>query len=271
MDKPLRKKGLLILLVLYWPTIFVLSHIPMPKVVLEADVSDKTLHFVAYFVLVFLLWGVVKPYEKVRWNKACVWWILMVVVWYGVMDEWLQGFVRGRCVDVRDFLTDLLATISCLILLTAMTFWPAFLFLTGGAIFLLSACAKQDMSSLMPAAQFFFQISAYTFFTAQWITFRAQRKRQFSRDPSVSTLNLLGPPAGKLVPWMGVTLSLPLALMGVTKLGALFLDKPLAWSALGYGVMGMVVGIGGCFGVNRYVRQQRGGIGGRQSISVAKN
>ncbi len=259
------------MLALYWPAIFFLSHVPIPDVVRQADVSDKTLHFVAYFVLVFLLWGVVKPYDKVRWNKAAVWWILLVVVWYGVMDEWLQGFVQGRSVDVHDFYADLLAALSCLALLTLVSFWPAFLILTGGAIFLLSACAKRDLSSLMPMAQFVFQTTAYGFFTAQWIAFRAQRKRPRSDETARSTLSLMGPEPGGWGSWLGVSSSLPLALMGVTKLGAIMLGKPLAWSALGYASVGTIVGMVGCYGISRCCRRQRDDREDRQSATVARN
>ena len=125
MPRPLRRKLTLLSLALYWPTLFVLSHIPIPQVVLDAQVSDKTLHFIAYFVLVFLFWGTIKPYDKVRWRQATVWWVLLVVVWYGVVDEWLQGFVKGRTVDRSDFFVDLIGAVVSLLLLTVFTFWPA--------------------------------------------------------------------------------------------------------------------------------------------------
>ena len=51
----LRRKLTVIVLALYWPSLFILAHIPIPKVVREADVSDKSLHFLAYLLLTFLL------------------------------------------------------------------------------------------------------------------------------------------------------------------------------------------------------------------------
>ena len=90
MTQFLRKKLVWISILIYWPTLFVLTHIPMPKIVDEAHVSDKSLHFVAYFILVFLLWGTLRPYEKVNWKKATVWTILAIIVWYGAVDEWLS-------------------------------------------------------------------------------------------------------------------------------------------------------------------------------------
>ena len=95
-------------LILYWPGIFILTHIPVsvPFLILRLQASDKILHFVAYLFLVFLLWFSINPDVKVNWRKASVWWILFVVVWYGVIDEWLQGYV-GRSPDAMDFAADL--------------------------------------------------------------------------------------------------------------------------------------------------------------------
>jgi hypothetical protein len=47
------------ILTLYWPALFALTHVPIPTVVREADVSDKALHFLTYLILAFLLWSVV--------------------------------------------------------------------------------------------------------------------------------------------------------------------------------------------------------------------
>ncbi len=55
-----------VLLVFYWIVLFVFAHIPIPKVVREADVSDKSLHFLVYLILVFLLWFTVSDGKKMR-------------------------------------------------------------------------------------------------------------------------------------------------------------------------------------------------------------
>ncbi len=258
----------MLLLVLYWPFLFVLTHIPLPQAVIEAHVSDKTLHFVTYFVLVFLLWGSLRPYEKVCWHKATVWCILGVMVWYGAMDEWLQGFVQGRSVDVWDFFADLAATLSCLFFLTVTSFWPAFLLLTGGAIFLLSACAQRDLSRLMPLAMFLFQGLSYAFFTGLWIAFRAQLRWKRQGDKTQTPLAFIGPRPQGGPAWLAVSLSAPLALMGVTKAAAVLMDKPLAWSALAWGLGGIALSLGGVVLISG---GQRADTGDHQSAPVARN
>ena len=90
-----RQKLTIISLLFYWPGVFILAHIPIPQLVYKAQVSDKSLHFLAYLVLVFLLWFAISPNKKVNWRKAAVWWILFVVVLYGVVDELLQGYKKS--------------------------------------------------------------------------------------------------------------------------------------------------------------------------------
>lgn len=110
-----RRKLTIISLLLYWSGVFILTYIPVPQLVYKAQVSDKSLHFLVYLVLVFLLWFAISPNKKVNWRKAAVWWVLFVVVWYGVVDEWLQSYV-GRTCDIMDFFADLAGTLAGLIL-----------------------------------------------------------------------------------------------------------------------------------------------------------
>ena len=96
-----RQKLGMLSLAIYWPTLFIVSHIPIPTVVRKAGVSDKGLHFLAYLILVFLLWFVLNPHRKVRWPRAGVWWVFLALVAYGVVDELLQGYL-GRSCDIGD-------------------------------------------------------------------------------------------------------------------------------------------------------------------------
>ncbi|NIP26881.1 MAG: hypothetical protein GWN67_21640 [Phycisphaerae bacterium] len=165
-----RQKLIIISLLFYWPTLFVLAHIPIPSMVRKAGVSDKSLHFMAYLVLVFLLWGAINPHRKVNWRKPAVWWVLLVTVCYGIIDELLQGVVVGRSCDIMDFFADLWGVLTGLILLTFFTFWPAFLVVTGIVIFALTNLTRVSLSELLPpAANLAFFLFAYGFFTMLWI------------------------------------------------------------------------------------------------------
>jgi VanZ family protein len=159
----------IIALVLYWPAIFTLTHIPIPRSPLfEVHISDKALHFIAYFILVFLLWFAINPNTKVSWRKPAAWWILFVVVWYGVFDEWLQGYV-GRDPDVMDFLADLSGSVTALILLSVLNFWTAALIVTGGTIFIFTNFARANPAEWIGLPGFVFYLLSYIFFSALWM------------------------------------------------------------------------------------------------------
>lgn len=163
-----RQKLTIILLPVYWLGIFTLTHIPIPQLVCKAQVSDKSIHFLAYLILVFLLWFAISPEKNVNWHKAAAWWVLLVVVWYGAADEVLQSFV-GRSCDVMDFLADLAGTLAGLILFSFLTFWPVLLAVTGIAIFILTDFIHANTAELVPITNAMFHLFGYGFFTMLWI------------------------------------------------------------------------------------------------------
>lgn len=164
-----RQKLTIISLLLYWPTIFILAHIRVPQSVREAHVSDKSLHFLAYLGLVFLLWFAIRPDRTVNWRKAAVWWVLLVIVWYGVADELLQGYVVGRSCDVMDFFANLTGVLAGLILFTFLTFWPALLGVTAITIFVSTNLTQANLADLLPVTNATFHLFTYAFFTMLWI------------------------------------------------------------------------------------------------------
>ena len=163
-----RQKLAIIPLLFYWSAIFVLSHIPIPQMFLgNIPASDKTLHFLAYLILSFLLWLAVSPDKKVNWRKATVWWVLFAVVWYGVFDEWLQGYV-GRNPDIKDFFADLAGALTGLVLLSVFSFWPASIVLTGAIIFVLTNFMQAGLAEQLPMISEAFYLFAHVFFSLLW-------------------------------------------------------------------------------------------------------
>jgi VanZ family protein len=156
-------------LVLYWPALFVLTHIPIPHVVQEADVSDKSLHFLAYLILTFLIWSAVSGDRKVKWRRAAPWLVLFVIVVYGILDEWLQIYVAGRSCDVRDFFSDLLGALTGLILSSFLTFWPAGLLVAATFIFGITNVTRANLADLLPVTNAVFHLLAYAILTVLWI------------------------------------------------------------------------------------------------------
>jgi VanZ family protein len=203
-----RPKLTIISLLLYWPGIFVLAHIPLPQLVYKAGVSDKSIHFVAYLVLTFLLWFAISPNKKVNWRKASVWWVLFVVVWYGVVDEWLQSYVGRNC-DIMDFLTDLAGALAGLILLSFFSFWPMLLVVMGTAIFTLTIFTRANLAELVPITNAMFHLFGYGFFTMLWIQ-------------NIHLFLLMKSPNPK---WMIAALALPLCFLLTVELFSVIFGK----------------------------------------------
>jgi VanZ family protein len=235
-----RKTLTLALLLLYWPTAFVLSHIPMPLVVREVKVSDKSLHFLGYMILTFLFWSAARPYTKVIWRRAAVWWVLAIVMMYGVCDECLQHYVAGRSTDVRDLLADFIGAVTALGMLTLLSFWPAFLLVAGTVIYTLAVFTRANVTKLLPVTATAFYLAAYAVFTLVWAAC-------LRRWP---TLHAAG---GR---WFLASVSLPMALIVVTKASAVLSGKTFEGrDMIGAGV-GVLASIAAVRGVEMLGRQR---------------
>jgi VanZ family protein len=231
-----RQKLTIIALVLYWPVLFILAHIPIPQLVREADVSDKGLHSLAYLILTFLLWSAINPDKKVNWRpRSCLrqedagaWWILLVVVLYGICDEVLQGFIRGRSCDAMDFVADLAGTLTGLIILSIFTFWSACLVVTGITIFGLTNIPRVNIAELLPMAKIAFLFLAYTFFTLLWIQY-------LDNFPTLKAQKFK---------WLMGALILPIGFLLAVKLGALVLCRSFTITDLIVPVVGITTVVG---------------------------
>lgn len=157
------------LLILYWPALFVLAHIPIPRVVRQANVSDKSLHFLAYLILTFLIWFAVSGDRKVKWRRAAPWLVLFIIALYGILDEWLQTYISERSCDIRDYFTDLVGAVTALILSSFFTFWPAGLAVTSIFIFGVNNVTRANLADMLPKINAVFHFFAYAILTFFWI------------------------------------------------------------------------------------------------------
>jgi VanZ family protein len=193
-----RHKLLIAVLLIYWPLIFIATHLPrLPAWAGTMGVSDKTLHFMAYLVLVFVLWSVVFYDRQVRWNRPGVWLVLVVVVFYGVADESLQAYV-GRNPDVWDFIADLAGAVAGLIILTFCGFYSSATLVAGIMIFTFSNLSKLKVSEILPVPGSFFYLTAYAGLSVLWA--RHVHYHLAARPPSVRWLCIAASgPAGVLL------------------------------------------------------------------------
>jgi hypothetical protein len=177
-------------------------------------------------VLVFLLWFAVCPDKRVNWRKAAVWWLLLVVVWYGVVDEWLQGYVAGRSTDIMDFFADLAGAVTGLVVLSLLSFWPASLLITSVVIFGVTNLTRANLVEVFPVAYRVFNLSAYASLTVLWLQYtqwRARSAENLSRAPASVVVHKMMTPR-----WLAVALLPPVGFLGVVKVGSLVFAKVVA-------------------------------------------
>lgn len=173
-----RHKSILTALGIYWPAIFWLTHIPVPEIARRSGMSDKTMHVLAYFVLTFLVWFAVSPYEKIRWNRLKTWVVAAVIMTYAALDECLQGLIMERSSDIIDFLSDLLGMAAGLGVLSFFDFWPAML--TASAAFIFVVSTMSNLPHLYPEYHLgsLFHFTAYAAFTFIWVQHQQRCKSQ---------------------------------------------------------------------------------------------
>ena len=87
--------------------IFYLSSQPSIDAPVLFPGQDKLFHLVVFGALGFLLMGALEPSDA-GYRKQQLWQVALVVMLYGISDEFHQHFVPGRSVEVYDVLADAL-------------------------------------------------------------------------------------------------------------------------------------------------------------------
>jgi len=203
-----RKISLFILL-LYWPLIFTLTHIPLKtEFLIQLQASDKTLHFLVYFILSFLLYFAAEPTKKLSLKSKKFWLLFAALLFYAAADEWLQGLV-GRSCDFLDFVANLTGVAAAFFLLSFLSFQPALLLFTAVSIIIITKAAQMRfigwLSFIKPAVYFL----AYAFFTVIWSRF-------------VCAVNFL---KSSRLKWFVVAFSFPLILLFAAVIFSFFLGN----------------------------------------------
>ena len=197
-----RQKLLIAALAIYWPMMFLSTHIrQLPNIVSQVPLSDKVFHFFMYFILSFLLWFTINPNKRVSWRKPLVWLILAGIVWYGAIDEWLQSYV-GRHADVWDFVADICGAVTGLLILTYVAFWPACLVLMWSAIFVGTNIIRKNPSLFDSEINIVFYLCSYGFLTLLWLRY-------------IHNFFSIKPPERK---WLLLAFSLPVGLLCVLEI-----------------------------------------------------
>lgn len=155
----------------YWLTLAVVTHIPIPDWVRKTGFSDKTMHYLAYFILTCLLWSAISPYKKADWRRLRVWRVILTVVIYGALDETLQGYL-GRSADVQDFFADVLGALAGFAVLSFFSFPHTILLLAITSMFILPSIAKSGLVTAAGLCDKGINFVAYTLLTIGWVHYK---------------------------------------------------------------------------------------------------
>jgi hypothetical protein len=142
---------------------------------------------------------------------------------YGVCDEWLQHFVADRSMDPRDFVADMIGAGAALGLLTVLPFWPTSVIIAGTTIYTLAVFTRANLTALLPVTMTMFHLMTHAVFTLLWIGYLRQSPHRQRSSPS----------------WVAASVSLPLALVVVTKASTVISGKAFE----GWDVVAAVAGI----------------------------
>ena len=122
---PRYRRWILLVLAVYWITLFIGTHVPLGEVEGLPEHSDKGMHFGAYAGLAFLLGLWIGAGRPMRWRHYLM--VFGIVAAYGLLDELLQIPLESRTADVYDFIADCIgATIGLGALFVVRTVFSRF-------------------------------------------------------------------------------------------------------------------------------------------------
>jgi len=161
-----RQKAAFAVLLFYWPTIFILTHIFLPQSILaQMRASDKALHFLVYFILIILFWFSLSTENKADLRNKKVWMIFLVLIAYGAADEWLQGLYANRTRDFGDFVSNVAGVAAGLAIICIFSFWPAALLSTASAIVIFTTAVRIQLTGQLAFLRPVFLLLSFGFFT----------------------------------------------------------------------------------------------------------
>ncbi len=184
-----KRKLTIAMLILYWPVIFIATHVPVKQVFGVPANSDKFLHFIAYAALTFLLWfSIILDNKKFfAWRKIAI--MVTIVCLYGIADEFLQKFVSRGC-DVFDLAADISGMVFAMVMVVVLSYWVSFFIITSVAVFLVTYMLAADGSIFMSMVNDGFHFFGYGFLTFVWAGNVAEWFKKMSPKLVVATLSV---------------------------------------------------------------------------------
>jgi len=180
----------------YWPALFVLTHLPrLPAPDIRG--SDKIAHFTAYLVLTILFWLARYGTARPNLSDLRVYYILIIMLCYGAVDEISQQLVPNRFADVVDWLANTAGVVTGLFIVMVLRRWWHWLTVYWLGMFVLThvPTETQPLDFLPEAFQPFrlvYLMVGYVALTLLWWrTWCPQGRFVFNKTLFISTLLVL--------------------------------------------------------------------------------
>ncbi|OQA00154.1 MAG: VanZ like family protein [Planctomycetes bacterium ADurb.Bin401] len=225
MKLTLEKKVFSFFLVLYWGTLLIITHIPVPLWVRKMGVSDKTMHFAAYLALGLLIWQASSFGLKANWRRLRPWIVSGVLFLYGIADELAQIFIAGRTMDTFDLFSDFLGGAAAMLIVTFTSGYSTAMILVTISPVFLPAIVKSKLikqGSFIEEACYF---AGFAIITACWVFYLTQIRKMNIRNLKDFLLFLVLPSISVLL----------------VKLYALATDKPFEIEEIRLSIIGIVL------------------------------
>ena len=132
--------------------------------------SDKTMHFIAFFALAIMLWLTVSFEKKANWLELKTWLISLLTVIYAIIDEYLQSLMN-RSADVYDIAADVAGVLTALIVMTFITGVNGLMVLVNLSVFIPPYIINSGLiksSSILESVVYFL---GFAILTASWIAY----------------------------------------------------------------------------------------------------
>jgi VanZ family protein len=110
-------------LIFYWLILFIATTLPVERLP-SVGFSDKINHFIAYFVLAFLvnLTLIYQRKSRLLFEKATLA-TIVICLFYGALDELHQLIVPGRSAEIWDWFADALGAFIGVLIVNFLLNW----------------------------------------------------------------------------------------------------------------------------------------------------
>lgn len=128
---------------IYWPMMFVMTHLPGGKTIVMPS-NDKTAHFSGFLLLTLLYWLVRYGRERPSLRRKALYLTILLIALYAGVDEGSQELVEGRDGNIYDWLADVSGIFVGLILICLLRSWRQWLVVYWLALFTVTHWPERD-------------------------------------------------------------------------------------------------------------------------------